>query len=163
MICCFYLFFDFLCLSSLFGSFAESTPMLQRQCLKWLMENSDLRNCMKLEVQITIFSLGRMVSNQTNWQCLFCIVLAQLTATYDLYSMLSRARKVRAAVSNCLAASRTVSRLLVAFMGLFFVKLSLPALFTIILQSILDSILFFCSCSSMFGSCSQEAMKTAQR
>lgn len=74
------------------------------------------QNCIKLEVQTTIFSLGRMVSaaddiNDTNWQCLFCILLAQLTATYDLYTILSRARKLWAAVSMCiLPASRDLSR-----------------------------------------------------
>ena len=73
-----------------------------------------LRNCIKLEVQTTIFSLGRMVSStgNINWQCLFCILLAQLTATYDLYTILSRAKKLWAGVSMCMlpATSRDVSR-----------------------------------------------------
>lgn len=78
---------------------------------------SALRNCIKLEVQTTIFSLGRMVSSTTdnnniNWQCLFCILLAQLTATYDLYTILSRAKKLWAGVSMCILPpeNRDVSR-----------------------------------------------------
>jgi len=74
------------------------------------------QNCIKLEVQTTIFSLGRMVSSTTdnniNWQCLFCILLAQLTATYDLYTILSRAKKLWAGVSMCILPpeNRDVSR-----------------------------------------------------
>jgi len=59
------------------------------------------QNCTKLEVQTTIFSLGRMVSSSMNWQCLFCILLSHANAFYDLCLILDKAWKIRAQEQQC--------------------------------------------------------------
>ncbi|CAK9094347.1 unnamed protein product [Durusdinium trenchii] len=76
----------------------RSTQILKmelRQMIPRIVLLNFLQNCTKLEVQTTIFSLGRMVMKaHLNWQCLFCILIAHITSANDLFQICLRAKKI---------------------------------------------------------------------